>query len=686
MHFYRIVPALFLSSSLLLRAQTTVPPVPPEEKTISLDTFVVTSGQDAKTAFDLAQGTSILTGQDLLLRQQGTLGETLNGTPGVSSTSYGPGASRPLIRGLGGDRIRVLSNSVGALDASNISPDHNTSLEPLFASRIEVLRGPSTLLYGSSAVGGVVNVIDNTIPATAPAGPVTGTIEARAGGAAGERTGVIAMTAGNPDFALQIDGLRQRSSDVFIPGVARIDAGAPPDQPLGTLPNSDIRTNSISVGGTVFTPTSHLGAAVSAYSTLYGVPTDEPISINLHQRRVDLQGETAAAYGIFQGVRARFGLGDYEHSEVADRTVVNTTFKNHAWEGRIELPNILTDTVSGTFGFQAARSDFSAVGEEVVTPQSITTSQALFALEEWKLGAWNLQAGGRLEQQSIKLGVVDPALPVVPGYSATTGEKKPDTGASGSVGAVYYPAKDWSIGLNLAYTERLPTAQERYSNGPHGGTGAYEIGTSDLRNEHSVGLDLSIRHRVGFVTGSVSAFVNRFQGYIFEQEQPPGLTPAVNNPDGLTPYQFVAKDAEFHGGEVELTFHLVDGEVRRLHLDLTSDYVRAEQTTDGVPLPRIPPFRFGAALRYEDGRLSLGAGTRSVARQDRIADTETPTAGYTLLNADLTYMLPAGRVRYEFFARGNNLTNEAARVHTSFLKDFAPVPGRGVTTGVRIHF
>lgn len=686
MHTFKLLPVLFFSSSLLLRAQTTVPPAPPGEKIIALDAFVVSSGQDSKTAFDLAQGTSILTGHDLLLRQQGTLGETLNETPGVSSTYYGPGASRPLIRGLGGDRIRVLNNSVGALDASNISPDHNTALEPLFASRIEVLRGPSTLLYGSSAVGGVVNVIDNTIPSTAPTVPITGTLEARGGGAADERTGVIAVTAGNRNFALQVDGLRQESSDVSIPGVARIDADAPPNQPVGTVPNSDIRSNSLSVGATVFTPTSHLGAAVSSYSTLYGVPTDEPISINLHQRRVDLQGETTTPFGIFTGVRARFGLGDYEHSEVADRTVVNTTFKNHAWEGRLELPNVLSENVSGTFGFQAARSDFSAVGEEVVTPPSITTSQALFALEEWKLGSWNLQAGGRLEQQSITLGAVDPALPAVPGYSATSGEKRKDTGASGSVGAVYYPAKDWSVGLNLAYTERLPTAQERYSNGPHGGTGAYEIGTSDLGHEHSVGMDLSIRHRVGFVTGSVSVFVNRFQGYIFEQEQPLGLIPGANNPDGLTPYQFVAKDAEFRGGEVELTFHLVDGEVRHLHLDLTSDYVRAQQTTDDEPLPRIPPFRFGAALRYEDGRLSFGVGTRSVMRQDRVADAETPTAGYTLLSADVTYVLPAGRVSYEFFARGNNLTNQEARAHTSFLKDFVPLPGRGVTAGVRMHF
>ncbi len=682
----RLFPLFLLSSTAVLRAQAPAAGVPPEETIITLDTFLVSSGPDAKSAFDLAQGTSILTGHDLHLRQQGTLGATLNETSGVNATSYGPGASRPLIRGLGGDRIRVLSNSLGALDASSISPDHTTAVEPLFADRIEVLRGPSTLLYGSSAVGGVVNVITHTIPATAPATPLTGTLETRGFGAADERTGLLAVTAGNQRFAVQVDGLRQHGGDVSLPGVARVDAAAPADQPAGILPNSDLTTSSLAVGATVFTPHGHGGIAVSTYSTLYGVPVGEPISINLHQRRLDCQGETSATFGPFRGVHARFGYGEYEHGEVADRRTVNTTFHNQAWEGRLELPHAFGATVSGTFGGQAARSDFSAVGEEVVTPPSRTTSQALFAVEAWRLGAWSLQAGGRLERQSITLGPVDPTLPALPGYAATPGESRQDTGVSSALGAVFYPARNWSAGLNLAYTERLPTAQERFSHGPHGGTGAYEVGTGRLGAERSVGLDLSLRRRAGFVTGSVSAFVNRFQDYIFEQELPPDAIPAANNPEALTPYQCAAKDARFYGGEAELTLHLLEQGARQLHLDLTADYVQAQQTTDDEPLPRIPPFRGGAALRYEGGRLQLGVGTRFVARQDRYTHAETATAGYTLLNADFAYTLPVGGISYEFFARGTNLTDREARVHSSFLKDFCPLPGRGVTAGVRMNF
>jgi iron complex outermembrane receptor protein len=657
-----------------------------QAEVLNLDKVVVSAGLDDKTAFDLAQGTSILAAEELHQHATGTLGATLDATPGVSSTSYGPGASRPVIRGLGGDRIRVLDNGVGALDASNISPDHNTALEPLFATRIEVLRGPATLLYGSSAVGGVVNVIDNAIPAAALSGPPTGAIELRGLGAAHERTGVLAVGAGRGHLALQIDGLRQDSGDLAIPGVARIDTDAPPGQPAGTLPNSDISSKSGSVGATWFTGYGRLGAAVSTYATTYGVPTDEPISIAMQQRRFDLQGEATSDSGFFRGVRARFGFGDYTHSEIADRTTVNTTFYNQAWEGRLELPYSLPANLSGTLGFQAARSDFSAVGEEVVTPPSITASQALFALQEWKSETWTVQAGGRLERQSLELGAVDPALPAVAGYAARSGEKNVRTGASGSLGTVYHPARDWALSLNLAYTERLPTAQERFSNGPHGGTGAYEVGTTGLGRERSTGLDLSLRRRAGFVTGSLTGFVNRFRNYIYEQELGAGAIPVANNPENLTVYQFVAKDALFYGGEAELTFHLLERNDHSLHLGLTSDYVHAEQTTDDVPLPRMPPLRFGAELRYQTTHWQVGLMTRIAARQDRIAAEETATAGYVLLNADLAYVLTSGRTTYEFFLRGDNLTDEEARVSTSFLKDFAPLAGRGATAGVRMTF
>jgi iron complex outermembrane recepter protein len=238
----------------------------------------------------------------------------------------------------------------------------------------------------------------------------------------------------------------------------------------------------------------------------------------------------------------------------------------------------------------------------------------------------------------------------------------------------------------VAYTERLPAAQELFSNGPHGGTGAYEVGTGGLGNERSVGFDLSIRRRAGFVTSAASVFANTFRDYIFEQELDPTAIPAGSNPEGLTPYQFIAKNAQFHGAEAEVSFHLIETAEQQLHFDLMSDFVRAQQTTDDQPLPRIPPWRFGGGVRYEHAGWSMGLELRHTARQNRFTSVETVTPGFTLFNADLAYTFTEGRIRCEIFLRGRNLTDREARAHSSFLKDFAPLPGRSVIAGARVTF
>ncbi|MEO5960891.1 MAG: TonB-dependent receptor, partial [Opitutaceae bacterium] len=678
-----------ISTAALARAQTPPASPPSGDKPERLDKFVVSAGPDPKTSFDLAQGTSVLTGDDLRRLAQATLGETLTGTPGVNSTSYGPGSSRPVIRGLGGDRIRVLDNGIGALDASNVSPDHNTALEPLFASSIEVLRGPSTLLYGSSAVGGVVNVIGNSLPHSPPEEKLSGTLELRGGGAAGERTGAVSAGGGNKSFAIRVNALKTKTRDVHIPGVARIDADAPSGQPTGILPNSAVKTWSGSVGATAFGNAGHVGAVVSRYETEYGVPTgdDPPISIKMRQARLDLEGEIAQPFGPFRSGKARFGFGDYDHTERSGGATVNTAFKNKAWEGRVELPHLPLGPVTGIVGAQMARSDFAAVGEEVVTPPSRTQSAAVFGVEELKLGAaTTLQFGGRVERQTIILGGVDPDLPQVPGYRAHSGQKKVFAGVSVSTGVVFHPAKDWSVGANLAYTERLPTAQELFSNGPHGGTGAYEVGTTGLGAEKSFGFDVSVRRRAGFVTGALSAFVNRFDNYIFQEQLPPEAIPAGNNEETLTPFQYVARAARFYGGEAEFSFHLLHEQTRDVHFDLMADYVRADETNAHTPLPRIPPRRYAARLGYADGGWSGDIELRLVARQNRFAAGETSTPSYTLVNANAGYLIVRGRMSYELFARAQNLGDVDARAHTSFLKEFAPLPGRSVTVGVRANF
>jgi len=684
-----------LTSVLLLSpagAQTPAnPPTPAPrspEPVQHLDQFVVSAGHDPKTSFDVAQGTLVLAGEELHRLTQATLGETLAGSPGVSSTYHGPGSSRPVIRGLGGDRVRVLANGIGTLDASNVSPDHAVALEPLLASRIEVLRGPSTLLYGSSAVGGAVNVIDNAIPDAAPSGPTRGAVELRAGGAARETAGVLAVGGGTGRLATQLNLLHLRTDDAGIPGVARHDAEAPGDQPRGILPGSASTTSSGSLGAATFWDGGRAGLALSRFTTEYGVPTgeEEPTTIRLRRHRLEGEAELTRDLGLLRGAKARFALGDYRHDELGQDDV-HATFTNRAWETRLELPHAPLGPVSGLLGAQLSQGDFAASGEEVSTPASLTTNGAIFLLEDLPLGPrWSLQLGGRLEAQSIALGNVTPGLPRLAGYSARSGQRRASLGTSASLGLVFRPAPDWAVAASVAHSERLPTAQELFSNGPHGGTRSYEIGTSGLGVERSLGLDLSLRRRAGFITGSIGVFTNRFADFIFQRKLPAAALPASAHGGELTPYQFVATDARFTGGEADVLVHLLENQHTRLHLAFTSDLVRATATRNGEPLPRITPRRHTVRLSYEDGRWHALAEVRRVEAQHRVSPDESPTAGYALLNASVSFLIPGQRTSCEVFLRGRNLANVAAREHGSFLKDRAPLPGRGVLAGLRLTF
>jgi len=693
MSFFRSIPLSLLSAFTLAHAQKGSD----QTDIHALDPYIVTAGIDGKTAFDLAQGTSILAGDELRRRAAATLGTTLANTAGVSATYFGPGASRPIIRGLGGERVRMLDNGVGSLDASSISPDHGVSLEPLLVERIEVLRGPATLLYGSAAVGGVVNVIDNRIPSTAPEVLFLGRTELRYESAARERTGIVSALAGNATTAIQVNGLRTKSDDVAIPGYAN------PANPshYGTLFNSARTTQNASIGVTRFGALGQIGFAFNTYESFYGVPVGEPISIDLKQRRIDLRGELTQPFAVFKNAKFRFGLADYTHAEIdtsSGRT--HTTFHNQAYEGRIELIQKNLGALSGTVGYQTTRSDFSAVGQEVVTPPSLTTSHALFALESYKITpALSLEFGARYEWQRIQLGEVANALAAYPGYAANSGENNTHHGLSFSTGAVYYPVEKISIGFSLSASQRIPVAQELFSHGPHGGTGAYEIGSAGLGRETSLGAELTLRRRAGFLTGSIGAFVNRFTDFVFEQRDAQRYYaeasgtfksyPTRSEETWLPIYQFTAKGALFYGAEAEVQLHLIDRSTQRLYLSLLADSVHAEQTTDHEPLPRIPAGRVGLGFTYTLTQWSLGAEARHAFQQMRKGAEETTTAGYTLIGAHASYhvaTLIGAREGLELFARAENLTNTDARLATSFLKDIAPLPGRSFTIGARLTF
>ena len=667
MHFSLRLSALLGAAASLAHAQTTPPPALTDDPPVVLESVVVTASPFARSQAELTSATGVLAGRDLALQQQATLGETLSAQPGMSSTYFGPGASRPLIRGLGGDRIRILQNGTGTQDASVTSPDHAVSVEPFLVKRIEVVRGPASLLYGSSAVGGVVNVIDHRIETEMPANRFSGSFDTRYGTGAEEFAygGVTDLALVKTDthaFVLHLDGFKRQSDDVRTP--------------IGRLTNSAVDNEGASIGLSYVSDTFDAGINYNGFNSLYGTVAEPDVEIDLRQRRVDFAAEVKQDFGIFTGARLKFGTADYRHVELEGGTP-GTTFTNTGYDGRLELLHAPLAGFTGAWGIQTQRSDFDVVGAEAFMPPALTENHALFIFEEAKTGAFTWQAGARVENQSIDTRA-NANFPVA--------QSRDETTLSLSGGVVYAINPAYALAFSVTGTERAPNAQELYSNGPHIGTASYEVGDPSLSTEKSVGVELGLRKLTGFVTGSFNLFANRFDGYIFEQD-----TGAIDLGDPLDPdddlpiYQFVQRDALFYGAELETLWHLHAGERHTLDLKLNADCTVAEES-NGDPLPRIPPVKGLVGLAWTSGPWNAGTDWQLVAKQDRSAPGETDTDGYTLLSAYAGYRFVQGPVTYDLFVRGSNLTNEEARLHTSFLKDIAPLPGRSVTLGLRASF
>lgn len=651
------------------------------------DELVVTASADPRSQLELAQPTTVITGEELDERLEATLGQTLDEQPGVTSTYFGPGASRPVIRGLGGDRIRTLQGGIGSGDAANTSPDHAVSLDPLSAERIEILRGPSTLLYGSSAVGGVVNVLDERIPDYVPERAVSGELQVLGGSVSDERSGAVSLVGGAGRLAWHADYSRRETDDYEIPGRAAVDVDeehGEEAEPEGVLENSALENESAGFGASYVTERGFLGVSVSGFDTLYGVPghghgekehgheeEEERIRIDLDQRRVDLRGETLLASRLFSGLKVRFGTADYEHVELEGEEV-GTRFLNDSWEGRFELVQRKRDVgagaLSGSLGMQVSCSDFEAIGEEAFVPPSVTDDWAVFGFQEIERGPLSYQLGLRWENREIDADA----------GPANAAASRSFDGVSGSLGLVWRFADGYSFTTSLSRTERLPTATELYADGPHAATRAFEIGDPDLDSEESVGLDVSLKGAGERLTGSLSLFYNDFSGYVYES-----FTGDVE--DGLEVVRFVQRDAEFVGAEVDLVFRLA--EIGTGHLDLRArgDVVRAE-LADGTPLPRIPPLRLGAGLTWHQGPWHALAELRWTDDQDRLGANEAPTDGSTVLNASTSYRFFLGATVTDLMLRGTNLTDEEVRNHVSFLKDEVPLPGRDVSLLLRVAF
>jgi iron complex outermembrane receptor protein len=645
-------------------AQSAAPGVPGE--------IVITGnplGRDSTTV-----PVSTLGRADLLERGQSTLGETLNGLPGVSSTYFGPNASRPVIRGLDGDRIRVLNNSASSLDASALSYDHAVPLDVLSTDRIEVLRGPAALLYGGSAVGGVVNVIDNRIP-RAPVSGVLGKAQLQAGTGNDERSVAGLIEAGNERFALHLDGFDRRTGDVRVPLSLACEK---PDSPAHArrICNSASQSRGGAVGASTFWDHGFLGASVNTYQSDYGTVAEDQVTIGMKTTRYALEGQVRQLPGWFESVKARLSHTDYQHTEF-DNGAAGTLFANKGQDLRIEARHRPLAGWQGVVGVQTESSRFSAVGDEAFAPFSRTRSQALFVHEELPTLWGQVTAGARWESVRVEsLGNPD-----LPRFDDAIGAQK-FTPFSVAAGAVFKLSPTWSLTGNAALTQRAPKDYELFANGPHLATNAWEIGNKDLGLEKSKSFDAGMQWKSGPDSLNVTAFASQFANYI-------GLMNTPDVEDGLPVQVYQGVKAQFRGIEASGRQRLWQG-ASTLDLGWRADTVRATHSSTGEPLPRIAPMRVGATLVHGQGPWSAKLGADWHAAQERVPDGSVATGSFTLVNASVSYRQKLDTTVLNWFARLDNLTDQLAYSATSILTSTAfgksPLPGRSFKLGVQASF
>lgn len=639
---------------------------------------------------EMTQPVDILKGDHLRRKRETSLGDTLSHELGVSSSSFGPGASRPIIRALDGPRIQILENGIGTLDASSLSPDHAVTVETLNASQIEILRGPATLLYGGGATGGVVNVVTDRIPTRLFKAPA-GNAEIRGNTATEEKAGSFNVNKSFGQMSWSLGAFKRKTEDYSIPGHAN-NSGLPipsghdsTDQQTNLndkhiVRNSAVDSQGLSVGGSYIGERGFLGGSVALLENNYGIPSPELASVDQTQARYNLSGQLDQPIIGIERIKVRTGYNDYKHKEIESSGEVATRFKNHELETRAEFQHAPIAGVAGLFGVQFQDRTFSAIGEEAIVPVTKSRSTGIFIVEERNWEKVRLELGGRYEHASR-----DP--------QNTINSSRGFDLFSGSTGASWNIIQDYQIGLTAVHGQRAPAIEELYVNGIHHGTATFQVGDQTLRKEAHNNVDLSLRKTSGFMRWKINAFYNRFNHYIFYKSVDSNgdrIADRVNHEgelaaDGEFLVQNLAQtDAVFYGAEAEVIFSLKPDS---LDLRLFTDYVRAKLGQHNGNVPRVTPPRFGFELNYRSGAFSTNLTTIHVLRQNKAAELETNTSGYTLLNLEASYRLKSTRSNgIWLFVQGRNLLDEEMRMHTSYLKNFAPLPGRALIAGIRSDF
>ena len=665
---------------------------------------------------DVLQGTSVLRGEALTRDLRPSIGETLARLPGVSATSFGPTASRPILRGFQGERIRVLTDGIGSIDVSNTSVDHAVVIDPLLAERIEVLRGPSALLFGSSAVGGVVNVVDKRIPRALPADGYALDTIVTYGSAANERSAAAAGDAAvGQHFVVHADGSYTKSDNLRIGGFALSPAArravlsqvglpqqvGPGEDPIDfaasagirdRLPNSFAETWTAGVGGSIVTDTGSLGVSYSHYDSFYGVPIryatavgqeQEAPRLDVVQNRVDLRAEVETGGGFLDRIRVRGGHATYRHFELEEDGSIGTAFFNNGSEARIEAVQARHGAWSGASGVQYFNRLFDVQGDEAFLPRNETNQTGLFTVQQFDFGTFKAEGGVRYEFSD---------LTAKPDADNRFFVGRRSFGAlSASLGGSYGLSDAIRVGVNLSHTERAPSGEELFANGAHAGTQAYELGNPAFRLEKSWGAEATLHAHGGGFNFDASVYYTRFTNYISENQVDQSVCEAAAAPSGrdvdLPCFQSQQADARYYGVEGDASASLFTVGATRINADILGDYVRADLLGgNGAargPIPRIPAARLLGGVEAQNDAFTLRGEVEHVFEQNRIAAFETPTDDYTVVNASLS-LSPFGRgSKTQLLLSANNLFDVDARRHASFLKDFAPLAGRDFRVTLR---
>lgn len=679
--------AVALAASLAIApaafAQTAqAPSAPASAPAATLRPVVVTGNPLGNT--ELTAPVSVLSGDELVLRRGTSIGETLASQPGVSSTYFGPNANRPTIRGMDGERVRLMSNAGASLDASTLSFDHAVPIDPLIVERLEVLRGPGALLYGGSAVGGVVNAIDNRIPKD-PIERSSGALELRAGGADAERGGAALAETGNGRFALHVDAFGRDTSDLRVPRFTPIEDGAALPE-TRRVRNSSSRTRGGAVGGSLFFQGGHVGLSVDTYDSVYGTPAEADVHIEMKRDHLGLAFERRDL-GPIATLRANVNSTRYRHQEVEGDGAVGTVFESTGDELRLEAVHGALGPLRGTLGAQFEDFDFSALGDEAFVPSTRTRRQALFALESLNWAGGTLTGGLRVERARVRsAGDADPA-------DAKFGPPAERTFSlrSASLSNLFKLSPQWALSGTLSLSERAPTSFELFANGVHVATAAFERGDPTLQKERGANADVALQWQSGDDHLRIGAFTTRFSRFI-SLEATGNDVPVVDddgNVENVAEFVFRPVRARMAGIEIEGRRRLLQAPWT---LDLSGkvDLTRAKNLDSGEPLPRVAPLRVLLALDAARGPWGGRVEIDHAARQDRVPSTDGPTPAATLVNLALTRRFAVGDGRADglWFVKLGNLGDKLAYSASTIqsVRGLSPLPGRSLKTGVRLSF